>query len=201
MDREKAREIMLTVGGLMDRMNIPFFLIQGTALGAWRDEDFVPSERDIDFGVLIEHLRGRQDELTRELWNRAFHVRQIIEPFDEARTIVAEREGVKVDIVGFIHWEGLRFAATPLDELSVGRRPYALCHARDIVENWGEVRMFGRDWNIPSRIEAYLESEYGKEWKTPKDDSTSRLRNYGFLRKRNLGPDYLKSDAAAGRTQ
>jgi len=201
MDKGKGQQIMLEVGRVLDELGIPFFLIQGTALGAYRDGGFVPSERDIDLGILIEHLTGRQDELTRVLWDRAFAVRQIIEPFDEARTIVAQREGVKIDIVGFIAWRHVRFAATPLDYLSVGSRPYAIVHSRGRLEHWTKVTMFGRKWNVPLDIEGYLASEYGPDWRTPTDDHVSRTRNYNFLRKRNLGRDYLKSDAAAGRTE
>lgn len=199
MNRERAKDTLLEIGSLLDAINLPFFLIQGTALGAYRDAGFVPGERDIDLGVLFEDLAGRQDEVTRELWKRSFHVRQIIEPFNQARTIVADRLDVKIDLVGMIRHEQYRFTATPIDFLSVGSRPYAIVHPRLTMENWTKVAMFGRQWNVPHPIEGYLESEYGPEWKTPKDDSVSRLRNYKFMKERSIGRGYLESQPATRR--
>lgn len=199
MDKQEGRVRLLEVAAILDSLQVPFFLMQGTALGAYRDKGFVPHERDIDFGVLWEHLRGRQDEITHALWKSCYHVRQIIEPFTVCRTIVADIAKVKVDIVGFPVWQDKRFAATPIDRRSVGRKPYAILHDRAMLETWETVELFDRTFNVPSPIEKYLESEYGEGWNTPQDDHISRGREYRFIESKGLPRDYLESESAVGR--
>lgn len=193
MDKEIGREVLLEVAGVLDEMGVPFFLMQGTALGAYRDGGFVPLERDIDFGVLIEHFGPAAGELADRLESIEYGIRKIVEPFTVARTIVAAKSGVKVDIVGFMLWkDDTRFTATPLDEFSVGPRPWAILHRREFLENYETVEMFGHPFNVPSPIEDYLESEYGPDWRTPKDDHISRGRVYHFIRDNNLPADFVE---------
>lgn len=193
MDKEIGREVLIEVAGVMDEMAMPFFLMQGTALGAHRDGGFVPLERDIDFGILIENFGPRADELAGKLELLGYEIRKIVEPFTIPRTIVAAKNGAKVDIVGFMLWkETTRFTATPLDRFSVGPRPWAILHRREFLENYETVEMFGRSFNVPSPIEDYLESEYGEDWRTPKDDHVSRGRVYNFIRDNGLSEDFVE---------
>ena len=57
---ENGRRLLLETADILDELGIRFFLIQGTALGAYRDHGFTPTEADIDFGVLVEHLYPKQ---------------------------------------------------------------------------------------------------------------------------------------------
>lgn len=198
MDKERGREVLLEVAGVLDMLDIPFFLMQGTALGAYRDGGFVPWERDIDFGVLIEHLAPAADKLSKSLQDIGFSIRKIVEPFTVCRTVVATKDscGIHADIVGFAVWNDKRFTATPLDFHSVGRHPWAIMHNREQLERHEKVRAWGREFLMPSPAEQYLESEYGPEWWIPKDDHVSRGRVYNFIRDNNLPPDFLEKQIA-----
>lgn len=189
-NRTHGRELLLTLGDTLDKLRIPFFLIQGTALGAVRDGDFVPTEKDIDIGVLIEHLAPNVGDIARELlrsnievmtWNRH-------RPFNFCHTIVAKVDGAKADIVGFLPWEGNRFVTTPDDPVAVPE-PYCIVHPAELLETYEKVELFGRKWNIPRPIEQYLWREYGPDWKTPKEDHISRTRIYHYLKKARVNVD------------
>ena len=59
MNKEEGRERLLELGEILDRVEVSYFLILGTALGAYRDKGFVPTERDIDIGFLYEDFQER----------------------------------------------------------------------------------------------------------------------------------------------
>ena len=189
MDKEAGCKCLLEVSGLLHSLDIPFFLMQGTALGAYRDNGFVPTERDVDFGILQENLTPIAVPLVSRLASLDFQVETFSLPFHKIRTIVAWKYGAKVDLVGMIRWGTLRFTASPVHPSVL--EPYALVHEAELLENYSQIEMFGRVFNIPYMIETYLEREYGEEWKIPKDDHVSRTRIYDFITKECIPEDYL----------
>jgi len=179
MNAENSRKCLLEVAEILDDHAVPFFLIQGTALGAYRDKGFTPTERDIDFGVLIEDLAPQAPALVETFVRNQFQIETYHLPFQECRTIVAWKYGVHVDIVGFMPWKDKRFTYSPVHPSVTD--PYAIVHQKELLENYEPVELFGRTFQVPSPIEAYLQTEYGKDWRIPADDCVSRLRVYGFL--------------------
>lgn len=190
MDHAKGRVVMLELADVLDILGCPFFLIQGTALGAVRDGGFVPTEKDIDFGILQEHLTVVVDRLITELIRRRFDVEVFIQPFTRPRTLVASKGGVKADLVGMAKWNGKRFTASPVRDWLT--EPYAIVHEAEMLEQYTKVGMFGRTWDVPHRPKKYLRLEYGDEWKTPADDHISRTRVYDFLTKEGVPHDLLE---------
>lgn len=184
MDHEKGKHFLLEISGILDNLLIPYFLLQGTALGAYRDRGFTPTERDIDIGILIEHFKA--GEICKALIeaNYAVETRDRHSPFCFAHTIVVYKDGIKADLVGLhqatIAGKRYRFTCTPDNPREV-LEPYCIVHQADRLENYEKVSIFGKTFNVPSPIEDYLLLEYGKDWRTPKEDHESRTRVYGFL--------------------
>lgn len=67
MDREAGRRLFLELTEILTSLQAQFFLIQGTALGAYRDHDFVPEELDIDLGFLMENFSHRAGDIAKAL--------------------------------------------------------------------------------------------------------------------------------------
>jgi len=187
MDRNAAKGFLLLLGEVLDDCRIPFFLVQGTALGAYRDKGFTPTERDIDIGVLFEDFdsytiineliheqHGGVEVNTEYRSNRSNWCHTIV-------TRLANRD-CKADIVSFAKYGEERYCQSPIDV----KPPYCIVHEASILENYEQVEMFGRVWHVPSPIETYLEREYGPNWRTPREDHISRTRVYNYLKDRGL---------------
>lgn len=191
---ENARRLLLETSEILDGIGIPFFLIQGTALGAYRDGGFVPSEKDIDLGILQENLTPKSLLLLSRLVLAGYDVEAFTIPFTTIRTIVGWKYGQKIDLVGMGLWEGKRFTASPVRDWV--KPPYAIVHERSMLERHDTVNVFGRHFAVPSPIERYLELEYGPGWLVPADDHVSRTRIYDFVERNNIPADWLERPTA-----
>lgn len=199
MNHQFAQRCFTELVVLFDSLSLPFFLLQGTALGAYRDKGFTPTEKDIDFGVLYENFAPSCPTLIEELVRLRYDVTTISKPFTRCRTIVAAKTkdpqspkpDCKVDIVSLAPWKSLRFNTRPLDHRNLP--PYSIVHNARLVENTQTLKMFGLDVEVPSPVEVYLEREYGEDWKTPREDHVSQTRIYHFIRDNGIPYDYLES--------
>jgi hypothetical protein len=72
------------------------------------------------------------------------------------------------------------------------KKPYSIVHDRAMVENYDQVTLFGRTFNVPHPIEDYLRLEYGDDWRTPREDHISRTRIYHYVRDEGIPDDYLE---------
>lgn len=197
-DREAGRKLLFDIADTLDELRIPFFLIQGTALGAYRDNGFVPTEVDVDLGVLIEYFDAAA--IAASLINKGIEVetwhRHL--PFSFCHTIVAytpgwsHKPGAKADIVGLHKWHDERFTCTPEDPVNV-LKPYAIVHDAKLLETYRSVELFGRSFLVPNPIEVYLEREYGSGWRTPRLDHESRTRVYNYLTESGIPDGYFSS--------
>ena len=159
MDHEQGKVFLLEVADILDRLSVPFFLMQGTALGAYRDKGFTPTERDIDIGILIENFRA--GDICKALVDRNYAVetRDRHSPFCFAHTIVVYKGGIKADLVGLHKWDGYRFTNTPDNPVEV-LEPYCIVHIATLLENYQRIELFGREFLIPSPIEDYLRPDF-----------------------------------------
>lgn len=187
MNHEAGKVCLNYAADVLESLGTPFFLIQGTALGAYRDRGFVPTERDVDFGVLIEHMIPAAPDIAKLLVQAGCEIESWGRPFRKIRTLTAKIGEAKIDIVGFHKWSGKRFATSPVSQFVPV--PYSIVHDAELLENYQQIELFGRTFNIPSPIETYLEREYGPDWRTPKDDHISRTRIYNFTRDNRITDD------------
>jgi len=182
MDFKKAERLVKELHRVFE--DYPHFLIQGTALGAYRDKGFTPTERDIDIGMLGEDLVKCGGWLALDLINADFEIITVNKPFNRIRVIKAFKYGIKVDIASYVLWKDVRFCCSNLTE-------YSIVHPRKLLENTTSIQWFGKEWTIPKDIEGYLEREYGEDWRTPKYDHVSKSRITHFRRNEGIPNDIL----------
>lgn len=195
MNHVAGSHCLVELDDVLRELAVPYFLMQGTALGAYRDQGFTPTEQDIDLGFLYEHLAGKIPALAAALLSRGFDVEQFVMPFTRVRTLVVFKEYaghvVHADLVGMIPWRGWRFTCPPLRDWA--EKPYALVHERAALESYQPtVELWGRVFNLPADIDRYLLTEYGADWRTPREDSVSRTRVYNFVDLEGIPKDYLE---------
>ena len=189
MDKEKGKQTLLEVAHIFDTFQLNYFLVQGTALGAYRDKGFTPTEADIDFGFLQEDFSPASVTIVSELMYAGFEVRTINRPFTKCRTIVADRDGVHLDLVSFVKWRGKRFVSRPMDCRNLP--PYSIVHSARMIESYDQVELFGRKFQVPWPVQDYLRLEYGSDWQTPKHDHISRTRIYNFVNEQGIPHELL----------
>lgn len=132
-----------------DKEGIPFFLISGTFLGAFRDSSILAHDKDIDVGidesVSLERVRNLFASSTR------FALREI----PSKRTVfLRHANGVNVDVFSHYMEDGkywhegtkVRWWNSPFDTANI--------HFLDGT------------YKVPANAERYLTENYG-EWKTP----------------------------------
>lgn len=192
MDPVQGKKYLLELQEALDSIHLPCFLMQGTCLGAVRDHGFVPTEKDIDLGFLAEHFKPCVMNLCRILRKRGWKIETAdrTHPFQFYHTIVPSKDGIRADLVSWHIWKDCRFAIAPNNKQMVPER-YALVHPKHLIETWDQIELFGKQWNVPSPVEKYLEGEYS-DWKTPREDHISRSRIYHFLESENIPYDHWK---------
>lgn len=201
MNHVAGSKCLLELDCILRELDIPYFLLQGTALGAYRDEGFVANEKDIDLGILYENLLPKFNSLMGILMIRGFDVEAFTMPFTRPKTLVAfkeyvdpgtgHRHVVHADLVGMVRWKNLRFTSCPVRDYI--EEPYCIVHKAEQVESYEQsVELWGRRFNLPQDIEHYLFCEYGPRWKEPRDDHLSRTRIYNFIEREGIPHDYLE---------
>lgn len=199
MNHEAGKACLFEITELLEGHSIPYFLMQGTALGAYRDKGFVPTEKDIDIGVLQEHFHFLDvHDLLSDMTDQGFDIECFTMPFTLPRTVAGfkrydingAKHMAKVDIVAFTKWKDTRFASAPIRN---DIEPYCIVHDANILEEYRKITLFGKEFNIPKDIETYLMREYGVGWKIPKEDHISRTRIYNYIQIEGIPHDYLES--------
>ena len=138
-----------------------YVLNAGTALGFYRDKDFIPNDTDIDVVILtdkdsvqdITRLEGFRSYLfNNSKWDNKLPVQ---------RAFVDEENGCLFDIY-FYYREGDKSVAPYVThDLVIPTRLYQ--DRKELETKYGK-------FFFPSPIEEYLEANYGPDWRTPKED-------------------------------
>ena len=145
-----ADDILESWDSCCKKINIPHLLIYGVCLGFHRDGGYIPTDNDIDVRVLCD--QERWDQLVGLLATKG--IIQDGNPAGYAFT----KKGMsfnmeRSEVVGMIiHGDGKEWPVMPL------------YNEFDIFEH------HGRSYNMPHPVEEYLETRYGKDWKTPDPD-------------------------------
>ena len=148
------------VGGILKEADdalggIPYWLSAGTALGIYRDGNFIGGDSDIDLGIkgdvsddLVEDAMLGAGFMTQKYRNHG--------GIPQQRAYV--KDGIPVDISIF-HEEGdFYIFYTPC---GVIRKP------KHLLEDFHTINFKGREYFIPNPQE-YLKWRYG-DWRTPSD--------------------------------
>jgi len=192
MDHGDGKELLLECTNILDSIGLKSFLMYGTALGAYRDKGFTPTESDIDIGFLTEQFIPKVPVLMDQLIRNGYEVHALIKPFNRCWAIKARKNNIGVDFVSFtiwtdqVHGDNVRFCVSTLAEFSgVYQRP--------MLEEYETVEIFsfGNVFLVPSPIEKYLELEYGENWGIPQHDHIQRTRVNQFRASRGIPDTHL----------
>lgn len=197
MDHAEGKKILLECDDLLRSLEVPYLLMYGTALGAYRDRGFCPHELDIDLGFTAEDFVPRAGDIAGSLVDAGYEIHSLVEPFTRCWAIKARKNGVGVDLMSFIRWtdqawgDDLRFCPSTLGDFC-GCYPPGM-----VVPGQSYMSMFGRHFSIPFGIKQYLTMEYGEDYETVKQEHAytnpgTRTRVDGFMTSRGVPRNLLE---------
>ncbi len=165
----------------LDSIGVPFCIMLGTALGAYRDKDFCPGDiDDIDIAIPVEYF-PRFAQISEALKQHGFWEGSHFDmpPTEEhpyglapERAFYRPQDGHpdggwknKIDI----------FFLTPYDEKNMCWVFYAQPPQVRLIDrkyftdfaNLPTIEFFGTHYPMPRDIESYLAANYGENWRTP----------------------------------
>ena len=165
MNPEAARAVLLEVKGVLDVLQIPFFLIFGTCLGAIREKGFIDCDFDIDLGIRHKDLMPKLNAVKAVFDCLGYETHYLSTPYPYNRMIKVEKNGIRVDLVNWDLHKGRYFH--PVE-------PDGKCHVfpQAMFDRLEWIDFLGTRFRVPNGVEGYLEQLYGLNWRT-KDPSYS----------------------------
>ncbi len=157
MDVAIAEKLLHEAKEIMDRLGVPFFLRQGTCLGAVRANAFIPWDDDLDLGVVIG-LNGFTEQsigpVLAAFRESGYYVKA--ERSDNVVLSTLLKNNIRIDLLfhrvidgQIYHWPGLWFPVSLFNQLK-------------------EIDFIGKKFSVPNPPEEYLRIKYGPNWRIPK---------------------------------
>lgn len=176
MDLKVAKQNLLEIKEILDRLKIKFWLLAGTLLGAVREKDFIPWDYDMDITILARDWRL---SICEEFTRKNFYCGQTIEP---------KRYQDKIS-AGFFNKRDVRCDALlsyyyPPEDIYIDLLlcpPSCLCREtviRPAKFYRGDhfIDFLGASFRVPYPPEECVEWIYGKNWRIPKDTTFLKAR-------------------------
>lgn len=167
MDVENARKNFLEINDILNRLNVRFYLSEGTLLGAIRDGDFIAWDHDLDLRIMVTDWKSsmREDfELAGFRYKESLCSRLYK---GKSSGCVVIKRSIRADLA-------LNYYYPPEDlYLTLAHRPNdfntlraASFYRGDHFTDFAGVRV-----RVPHPPEEYLRIPYGEHWKTPRKDN------------------------------
>jgi lipopolysaccharide cholinephosphotransferase len=170
IDKVNALENLLSLKDVFDRSGISFGLIYGTLLGAVRDGDFIDWDEDIDIFILDE----QRDAFHSALWDLRKIGLELIRRENDLYSIM--RKDDYIDIYVF-------------QDVGATRRCNADIIAARHLAFEDSIDFHGVQFAIPADHERLLQTLYGGDWRTPRQNRPAQpytpMRKFkNFVRKK-----------------
>lgn len=158
LNKNICYENLSIIHDVFKKFNVPFWLSEGTALGFFRENDFISWDDDVDIGVSYSYYNVFINDIFPVLKRKGF---MLAEVKDNSRYIffVLLRGGEKVD-VDFVRFQEPDKGCMASN---YGRKPCGPLHKH--LKNFSKITIKGKDYNLPKL--GYITMLYGKTWNKP----------------------------------
>jgi len=152
MNMDSAKEILFEVDKLLKELKIEYFLSCGTALGLYRDGDFIPWDDEIDIDIPSEIFVPNIEEIKEKFLNNDFIARATNRGQTSKMSVF--KKGVKV-AMGAIYDNKKGYRCDSYQKFPI-----------KFYENAVQFEFEGANFTLPGPLDEYLTFYYG-DWKTP----------------------------------
>lgn len=174
-----CQELLFLVGDILSQAGIPYWLNYGTLLGAYRDNDFIPHDYDLDIGLMMEY----QEKVKKLMCDNG--LTQVFEAHmggsweePEAVEYRFEYNGACIDFnfyfvkecgtvstYDFVLIENVDYRS------NMGKQnPILVEGVTSPLSGLKKIVFKGREFAIPDNTEDYLVANYGPSWRVPVKD-------------------------------
>lgn len=151
IDKKEASELLLKLKRILDINQLDFYLVFGTLLGAYRENDFITHDKDIDVCILEEYKKEITDLITSGILS-IYGIKLI--RFSNDLISVSYNE-TYLDIYLFDEkMDFYRCDAYRIDKKHIEGKP-------------NYIKFLGEDFLTLNHIEFYLNEHYGENWNIP----------------------------------
>jgi hypothetical protein len=153
-DKVKAKEALFLIDDIFKAVDLRYFLIFGTLLGAIREKDFIVYDDDIDLGIYIEDTDKLINALTILTKDYGFVISKIS---TSCESVTIYYQNIIIDI-GLFHRDKKVYIYNDFFENKIPIR---------FLDQLEKTNLFNREFLVPYDVENYLSFMYGKNWRVP----------------------------------
>lgn len=174
-DFKRRAENLLDIKKILDELEVPFFLTHGALLGAYRENDFIKHDDDIDLDIFEEIFLPNYDAICEKLINDGFVVRgrSLDHKGNPGEKINLYRYGEKINIRAIY--------IDPDFEQGQYRLTNVFQYPIRFHENPDTIDFKGATFITPGPIEEFIEFCFGEDWRIPVR-KTKKEKHAGFKR-------------------
>jgi len=173
--REQALKNLIDTKEVFEELKIPFCLMDGTLLGAYRDGDFIAGDYDdSDVGFSAEYFE-KAPLIIKKFEERGFNKLKQFDYKEKFEGGAVMRKGNHVDFF-CVHLKGKDAYNIGRNFLDKSNDYMAYVYPIEGFTKFDKLIFKGMKFNIPNNVEDFLKARYG-EWKTP----TRRGEGFSWL--------------------
>lgn len=143
---------LLELVKVLEELKIPYFLADGTLLGAARNGDFIPWDPDVGIWMKEEVFFPKKQSLMRGLASEGFTIDEV--------------GGRNPKLNAYKYSEKFELESWRLTGNYRARGGYKM--PAHLLDNPGQIRLRGRNYPCPSPIDEFLTHRFGDDWRIPK---------------------------------
>jgi hypothetical protein len=154
---EKPERYLLDAQEILDKYCLKWFLAFGTALGFYRDKDFIPGDSDIDIVILADGYNC--DGFIKDL-NAKYRIIRVVRNEERIHQVCFQGDDNFIIDVCFYYRDNEEYYTIAGDNKQF----------RDSVDVIGDITAIKTKYGsfpFPERMPDYLKARYG-DWQTPK---------------------------------